>query len=48
MRREMERGFEDAFKNMQAKIPKDLVKEYQTAGAGEVQVHIWLFNDCQA
>jgi len=28
MRREMERGFEDAFKNMQAKTPKDLVKEY--------------------
>jgi HSP20 family protein len=24
------RGFEDAFKNMQVKAPKDLVKEYQT------------------
>ena len=37
MRREMERGFEDAFKNMQAKTPKDLVKEYQTPGGGKVR-----------
>ncbi len=37
MRREMERGFEDAFKNMQAQAPKDLVKEYQTPGGGKVR-----------
>jgi HSP20 family protein len=37
MRREMERGFEDAFKNMQGKAPKDLVKEYQTPGGGKVR-----------
>jgi HSP20 family protein len=37
MRREMERGFEDAFKNMQVKAPKDLVKEYQTPGGDKVR-----------
>ena len=37
MRREMERGFEDAFKNMQVKAPKDLVKEYQTPEGGKVR-----------
>jgi HSP20 family protein len=37
MRREMERGFEDAFKNMQNQAPKDLVKEYQTPGGGKVR-----------
>jgi HSP20 family protein len=37
MRREMERGFEDAFKNMQVKAPKDLVKEYQTPGGVKVR-----------
>jgi HSP20 family protein len=37
MRREMERGFEDAFKNMQVKAPKDLVKEYQTPAGGKVR-----------
>src|SRR5215212_4315379 len=37
MRREMERGFEDTFKNMQVKAPKDLVKEYQTPGGGKVR-----------
>jgi HSP20 family protein len=37
MRREMERGFEDAFKNIQAQAPKDLVKEYQTPGGGKVR-----------
>jgi HSP20 family protein len=37
MRREMERGFENAFKNMQVKAPKDLVKEYQTPGGGKVR-----------
>jgi HSP20 family protein len=37
MRREMERGFEKAFKNIQAQAPKDLVKEYQTLGGGKVR-----------
>ena len=31
----MERGFEDAFKNIQTQAPKDLVKEYQTPGGGK-------------
>lgn len=37
MRREMERGFENAFKNIQDQAPKDLVKEYQTPGGGKVR-----------
>ena len=37
MRSEMERGFENAFKNIQVKAPKDLVKEYQTPGGGKVR-----------
>jgi len=37
MRREMERGFEDTFKNIQAKAPKDLVKEYQTPAGDKVK-----------
>jgi HSP20 family protein len=37
MRREMERGFENTFKNIQAQAPKDLVKEYQTPGGGKVR-----------
>ena len=37
MRREMERGFENAFKNVQDQAPKDLVKEYQTPGGGKVR-----------
>ena len=31
MRREMEREFEDAFKNIEDKAPKDLVREYETS-----------------
>jgi HSP20 family protein len=37
MRREIERGFENAFKNVQDQAPKDLVKEYQTPGGGKVR-----------
>jgi HSP20 family protein len=37
MRREMEREFEDVFKNIEAKTPKDLVKEYQTPGGGKAR-----------
>jgi HSP20 family protein len=37
MRREMEREFEDTFKNIETKAPKDLVKEYETPGGGKVR-----------
>jgi HSP20 family protein len=37
MRREMERGFEDTFKNIENKAPKDLVKEYETPSGGKVR-----------
>jgi HSP20 family protein len=37
MIREMESEFENMFKNIEAKAPKDLVKEYQTPGGGKVR-----------
>ena len=37
MRREMEREFEDTFKNIENKAPKDLVREYETPGGGKVR-----------
>jgi HSP20 family protein len=37
MRRNMEREFEDAFKNIESKAPKDLVKEYDAPGGGKVK-----------
>jgi HSP20 family protein len=37
MRREMEREFEDQFKDIETKAPKDLVREYETAGGGKVR-----------
>ena len=37
MRREMEREFEDAFKDIETKAPKDLVREYETPGGGKVK-----------
>src|SRR6188472_4631950 len=37
MRREMEREFEDAFKNIENKAPKDLVREYETSTGGKVR-----------
>jgi HSP20 family protein len=37
MRQEMEREFEDTFKNIETKAPKDLVREYQTPGGGKVK-----------
>ena len=37
MRREMEREFEDTFKNIETKAPKDLVREYQTPGRDKVK-----------
>ena len=37
MRREMEREFEEQYKDIETKAPKDLVKEYETAGGGKVR-----------
>ncbi len=37
MRMEMEREFEDAFKDVETKAPKDLVREYETPGGGKVK-----------
>jgi HSP20 family protein len=37
MRREMEREFENTFKNIETKAPKDLVREYETSGGGKVR-----------
>jgi HSP20 family protein len=39
MRREMEREFEDTFKNIESKAPKDLVREYETPGGGKVKAY---------
>jgi hypothetical protein len=30
MRKEMERQFEESFKNLETKTPKDLIREYET------------------
>src|SRR4051794_21019631 len=37
VRREMEREFEDTFKNIEDKAPKDLVREYETPGGSKVR-----------
>jgi HSP20 family protein len=37
MRREMEREFEDTFKDIETKAPKDLIREYETPGGGKVK-----------
>jgi len=37
MRREMEREFNDAIRNIETKAPKDLVKEYETPEGGKVR-----------
>src|SRR5438067_10736277 len=37
MRREMETEFENTFKNMETKAPKDLVREYETSGGDKVR-----------
>ena len=37
MRREMERHFEESFKDIEAKAPKDLIREYETAEGGKVR-----------
>lgn len=37
MRKEMEKMFEEQFKDIQTKAPKDLVREYETPGGGKVR-----------
>ena len=37
MRREMQRMFEEQFKDIQSKIPKELVREYETPQGGKVR-----------
>jgi HSP20 family protein len=37
MRREMERQFEESFKNIEMKAPKDLIREYETPEGGKVR-----------
>jgi HSP20 family protein len=37
MENEMERAFSDSFKNIENRIPKDLVKEYETPEGGKVR-----------
>ena len=37
MRREMERNFEESFKDIETKAPKDLVREYETSEGGKVR-----------
>ena len=37
MKREMERQFEESFKNIEMKAPKDLIREYETPEGGKVR-----------
>jgi len=37
MRQEMERGFEESFKDIETKAPKDLIREYETPEGGKVR-----------
>jgi HSP20 family protein len=37
MRREMEREFEESFKDIETKAPKDLIREYETPEGGKVR-----------
>ena len=37
MRREMERMFEEQFRDIETKVPKELLREYQTAEGGKVR-----------
>lgn len=37
MRREMERGFEESFKDIETKAPKDLIREYETPEGDKVR-----------
>ena len=37
MRREMEKQFEESFKDLEMKAPKDLIREYETPEGGKVR-----------
>ena len=37
MRREMEKQFEESFKNLETKAPKDLIREYETPEGGKIR-----------
>ena len=37
MRKEMEREFEESFKDLETKAPKDLIREYETPEGGKVK-----------
>ena len=37
MRREMEKQFEESFKDMEMKGPKNLIREYETSEGGKVR-----------
>jgi HSP20 family protein len=37
MRTEMEREFDEQFKDIENRAPKDLVREYETAGGGKIR-----------
>lgn len=37
MRKEMEKMFQEQFKDIQTKAPKDLIREYETPGGGKVR-----------
>ena len=37
MRREMERGFEESFKDIETKAPKDPIREYETPEGDKVR-----------
>jgi hypothetical protein len=46
MRRDMESEFQDTFKNIEKRAPKDLVREYDTSGGGKKSM-AHLFMDIQ-
>ena len=37
MKKEMEREFEESFKDLETKAPKDLIREYETPEGGKVR-----------
>ena len=37
MRKEMEREFEESFKDFETKAPKDLIREYETPEGGKIR-----------
>ena len=46
MRKEMEREFEESFKDFETNTPKDLIREYETPEGGKVrEIGPFVFND---